>query len=740
MDPSIVTKFPNLVNQCVSATTIAGFTCTRSCPSGQTLNATNCTCITTPPISSGGGSGGGGGSGFIDAGPPIVTISWPNSSSSNVEEGTLFTSGVANSGAALNECSGSIPSSDPIWFQITNRGGTIARMNSYQTPVVTSSKTDADSVDILSNALAPASSTLNSLGASVYATLDFRSAGQKELTVNAGGYAPYSGDSGTLKHVSGAVVSAGLNSGSDGTFYPTDYSAEYASQAGWKNPYFGARDEWGNLYFTDDSKKTIRVICYDTRAHAGAVYNYWCGSKEPGKSYRVAGGATTDVDGQGDGADWATNAGGSANAELASPTGIAVDRYTNVYFTEYTRHIVGVVCGTTATGYCNGKTAGTTYRVLGRADSAGSSQGDWTNTGAGLQLNGPIGLDIETSGNSINVYIAEYTGDRIRAACTFNGIGPCSNAVWTNAPAEGSKTIATPDGPTDAKINWNGNVFYTSFEDAYVYAYCTDGTDDDLCNGKVAHSAANIIAGNGTQASTGDGSAATAASVARPMAIVLPKAYADDLGVAAAQTDFRDNNVVFVERGMDTLTSNFLSGGGNAVRVVCGNNAAFNSKGYCLSNRTAGSIYRLAGQYGILSNSSGSGYGTEATSATFANLAGATYDYFKNIAVSSNYNRVPNSTPQAYVVDAAIRLIHLNRSTVNSPTVRYSFTDSAFNTALYCLRLKISTQCYYADSPTDSGARTVCECSATPLANGSSSAWTTTSGTVAGGNDTGCPD
>ncbi len=109
--------FPGLVNTCISQTNLYGTTCSTTCPTGQVLSATSCTCI--PITSAPAPTMPAGGSTYVNVGetnwgPPVVTLQYAPD---------YFATSVI---ASQNSCSAKI---DPIQLFITNRGGTIPQLN-----------------------------------------------------------------------------------------------------------------------------------------------------------------------------------------------------------------------------------------------------------------------------------------------------------------------------------------------------------------------------------------------------------------------------------------------------------------------------------------------------------------------------------------------------------------------------------------------------------------------------------
>lgn len=146
---------------------------------------------------------------------------------------------------------------------------------------------------------------------------------------------------------------------------------------------------------------------------------------------------------------------------------------------------------------------------------------------------------------------------------------------------------------------------------------------------------------------------------------------------------------------------------GNILKMICGNNTVtsaaagstsntgITSSGFCQGAPTPsptpgsqGNIYTLAGQSGQPGNQ-GSGDGHAATGALFASLKGVTFDYYKNLIVSSTGTIM--GTNQSYS-DYSLRMI-LNDVLSKTSTLKYTFTDDNDQSSYWCLRLKAQAFC-----------------------------------------------
>ncbi len=556
----------------------------------------------------------------------------------------------------------------------------------------------------------------------------------------------------------------------------------WASQSTWRMPAYMARDRFGNIYTSDPAEKVIRVACYND---VGTLDNYWCSGKTAGFIYTIVGfpdkrGTVEDPhDLTNDDGTWcldgSTDYDGCPKDEtlLGIPMGIAVDRYANVFFADSYNHVIGVVCADGSSGICAeaGRSAETVYVVAGVWQSQNTTDytGQITTTG---KLNHPWGVDIESvnatydDADDINIYVANggtpYPLDPdddiegfISAECGANGIGTIDghNTGCTAATAAGHWALLRyVSQPTDIKVNWNGNIFYTAWgkgvirEDDVVYqngvhALCYDiSGHKDLCNTYGTLGADTLLAGlTGTNSSSsttssafgsaGDGGYANLARTTQPSTLAIAKAFGDDVHgsshLVKSTSDvtirgaFRDNNIAFVESMWTNLTG---ASSGNVVRVICGDNTSIGAdvgnKGVCLG-RGKGTIFRLAGKYGLVPAYDGVSHGRFGPDQSFAGLFGITYDKFKNVMVTTQATASPPGQSTTYIDDHGIRSIMNVTLSKNAGGIKYTITDSNTLSATYCLRFKTRTACYYKDEPQGANGEgadlfETCSCEATP--------------------------
>jgi sugar lactone lactonase YvrE len=242
-----------------------------------------------------------------------------------------------------------------------------------------------------------------------------------------------------------------------------------ATAAALANPSGVAYDTNGNLYLADSNNHVIREI-----STSGIITT-------------IAG---TGIEGySGDGA-------AATAAQLDTPTGVAVDASGNLYIADAHNHRIREVSNGTITTIAGTGTPG----FSGDAAAA---------TAAQLSL--PSGVAVDKSGN---LYIADTNNHRIREVSrgTINTIAGDGDELYAGDGA--AATAAALDSPTSVAIDANGNLFIA-----------------DRLNQRIRMVSAGIIttlAGTSTAGFSGgfsgDGAAATAATLAKPSGVSIDAA------------------------------------------------------------------------------------------------------------------------------------------------------------------------------------------------------------------------
>jgi large repetitive protein len=181
-------------------------------------------------------------------------------------------------------------------------------------------------------------------------------------------------------------------------------------------------------------------------------------------------------------------------ATLNYPSGVAFDGSGNMYIAEFSGNYIRKV-----------NTSGviTTFAGTGSAGSTGDGSAATSAT-----LNNPSGIAVDGSGN---LYIAEATGNRIRKITASTGVISTIAGTGTgSSTGDGSAaTSATLNFPTDLAFDGSGNL------------YISENGGNRIRKITTSTGVISTIAGTGTASSTGDGSAATSATLNNPAGIVF---------------------------------------------------------------------------------------------------------------------------------------------------------------------------------------------------------------------------
>ncbi|XGV87867.1 MAG: DUF4347 domain-containing protein [Limnothrix sp. BL-A-16] len=122
------------------------------------------------------------------------------------------------------------------------------------------------------------------------------------------------------------------------------------------------------------------------------------------------------------------------------------------------------------------------------------------------QLNAPYGIAFDSSGN---LYIADFSNHRIRKVDTSGNITTVAgNGTAGFAGDGGAATAAQLNAPTNIALDGSGNLYIADEQNNRVRKVDTSGN-------------ITTVAGNGTAGSTGDGSAATSATLNKPIGVAF---------------------------------------------------------------------------------------------------------------------------------------------------------------------------------------------------------------------------
>ncbi len=257
-----------------------------------------------------------------------------------------------------------------------------------------------------------------------------------------------------------------------GKFGTSGYSGDggAAGAAKFQLPAGLAVDTSGNIFVADPSSNVVRKI----NAVDGTINT-------------VAGTGTAGATGDG---------GPAIAAKLSAPYALAVDGGGNLFIVDRGNHAIRKV--NAGDGKIN-----TFAGSLGASGSSGDS-----GPATSAKLNTPSGLAIDGVGN---LFIADSGNNVIREVTAGDGkIKTVAGLMGSSGPnAAGASAISTRlNGPTGIAVDAAGNIYFVDTGNNQVNKFAVGGT-------------MSRIAGTGTSGATGDGGAATAATLSNPNGIAI---------------------------------------------------------------------------------------------------------------------------------------------------------------------------------------------------------------------------
>jgi NHL repeat-containing protein len=274
-----------------------------------------------------------------------------------------------------------------------------------------------------------------------------------------------------------------------------------ATSATLQSPEGVALDHSGNLVIADTNNFRVRVVA----AKTGTFYGR---KMTAGRIYTIAG------DGSG---NYTGNGGPATSAGLTFPFGVAVDAAGNVLVTQEDHAAVRVIAATSGTFYGQAMTATHIYAVAGDGNDGYAGDGG---PATAAELSAPIAVVADPAGN---VVISDSENNRVRvvaeSAGTFYGRAMMAGDIYTIA-GNGGRGYSGDGGPAataeifepwglafdragNLLLSDSGNERVQMIAAATGSSYGAPRTAGDIYT----------IAGNGQRGFSGDGGAATSASM-----------------------------------------------------------------------------------------------------------------------------------------------------------------------------------------------------------------------------------
>ncbi len=265
-----------------------------------------------------------------------------------------------------------------------------------------------------------------------------------------------------------------------------------------------AVDSSGNIYIADARNNRIRKVTVATGIIA-----------------TVAGNGISGYGGDGHPA---------TNAELAHPSGVALDSDGNIYIADWLNNCIRKV--TVSTGIISTVAGNGTQGYRGDGGPATNAE-----------LASPSGVALDSG----NIYIAEQMGSRIRKVTVATGIiaTVAGNGTFGYSGDSGPATSAELSQPAGVAVDSSGNIYIA---DQYNYR---------IRKVTVSTGIITTVAGNGTAGFGGDGGSATSAELNRPFGVAVDSS--GNLYIADT-LNYRDRKVTVSTGIITTVAGNGAQG------------------------------------------------------------------------------------------------------------------------------------------------------------------------------------
>jgi uncharacterized protein (TIGR03437 family) len=380
----------------------------------------------------------------------------------------------------------------------------------------------------------------------------------------------------------------------------------YATSADLIAPFALAVDSSGNVYFAENGDSRIRRI--DAKSLDIST---------------VAGNGTPGFSGDGSTA---------TNAEMNSPTGLAIDSTGSLYIADSLNcRIRKVASGNISTFAGNG-----TFSYSGDGRPAIQAQ-----------LNTPQGVAADAAGN---LYIADTLNNVVRKVSPNGTISNYAGNGGAGNSGDGSAaTSAQLHGPQGLAADTFGNLYIADTMNAKVRKVSASGV--------IA-----TVAGSGTPGSGGDGGAAASAQLNLPIGVAVDSSgnlYIADFGNSRVRKVSASGAIIGTVAGNGSF--GYSGDGGPAVKAQLNGpqGVAVDAAGNLYIADTENNLIREVTAGGLIASVAGngvagySGDGGQATSAQVGNPVGLAVDAAGNIFTLDASNRVRQVYPNGLIATIA---------------------------------------------------------------------------------------
>jgi uncharacterized repeat protein (TIGR01451 family) len=358
-------------------------------------------------------------------------------------------------------------------------------------------------------------------------------------------------------------------------------------------PYGVAVDATGNLFVVDCNNHRIRKVSSN------------------GVITTVAGNGLAGYSGDG---------GAATNASLYYPSGVAVDASGNLFIADATNNRLRKV-----------GTNGVITTVAGNGLAGYSGDGG---AATNASLNHPDGVAVDGTGN---LFIADYNNSRIRKVGT-NGVitTVAGNGTATFAGDGGTATNASLNYPTGVAVDASGKLFIADCNNNRLRKVSATGV-------------ITTVAGNGTPGYSGDGGLATSARLFSPWGVVVDAT--GNLFIADANNNrlrkVSATGVITTVAGNGTAGYSGDGGAATSASLSYPSGVAVDTTGNLFIADAANDRLRKVGTNGVITTVAGNGApgyfgdGGAATSASLYCPRGVAVDAAGNLFIAdSNNNRI----------------------------------------------------------------------------------------------------